>query len=213
MEATLMTTPTDIQTLGRELMRGARSSESVDRIFGFYPALLRLLLEGRPVTATQVAAAAGLPEDKVRDALSVEWLERDGEGRVVGAGLTLVQTPHCFRVDGRQLYAWCALDTLTFPSLLGVTAEVESPCHATGTPVRLTVTPDGVTSAEPTTAVVSVVPLDRAPNIRTAFCDHVHFFRSGEDAREWLATHAGGMVIPIEDASALGRGFAEDIAR
>ncbi|HKC84179.1 MAG TPA: organomercurial lyase, partial [bacterium] len=31
---------------------------------------------------------------------------------------------------------WCALDTLIYPSLLGVEAEVVSPCHASGTPVR-----------------------------------------------------------------------------
>jgi len=203
---------TDIQAFGRELAQGARASEGVDRIFAFYPTLLRLLLRGRPLTTAEVAAAAGLPEAEVATALSLEPIERDGEGRVVGAGLTIAPTPHRFHVDGRDLYTWCALDTLTFPPLLGVSAEIESPCQATGTPVRLTVTPDGVTSVEPSTAVVSIVPIDHAPNIRTAFCDHVHFFRAPTDASEWLAGHPGGVIVSVAEGFALGRGFAEDIA-
>lgn len=207
-----MTAPTDMEALGRELMQGARSSASIEQLFSFYPTLLRLLLEGRPLTVAQVATAAGIPEDEMRAALSGEPIEQDEEGRIVGAGLTLVPTPHRFRVEGRDLYAWCALDTLTFPTLLGVRAEVESPCQATRTPVHLTVTPEGVSSVEPATAVVSVVPIENAPNIRTAFCDHVHFFRSREDAREWLAAHPGGMIVSVEEGFSLGRGFARDLA-
>jgi len=61
----------------------------------------------------------------------------------------------------------------------------------------------------PPGAVVSVVPIEHAPNIRTAFCDHVHFFRSAGDADAWLREHPGGTVLPVADAFALGRGFAE----
>ncbi len=207
-----MATRMDTTRLGEELARGARSSGNVDRLFRFYPTLLKLLAQGRPLAAAEIAKAAGLSETEVRETLAVEPIERDDQGRIVGAGLTLVPTPHRFRVEGRDLYAWCALDTLTFPTLLGARAEVESPCQATGTPVRLTVTPEGVASVDPATAVVSVVPVENAPNIRTAFCDHVHFFRSREDASEWLATHPGGMIVSVEEGFALGRGFAQDIA-
>ncbi|WP_406011622.1 organomercurial lyase [Streptomyces sp. NBC_00637] len=46
-------------------------------------------------------------------------------------------------------YTWCALDTLIFPGVLGVTAHVESPCQTTGILVRLTVAPACATVARP----------------------------------------------------------------
>jgi alkylmercury lyase len=198
-----------IQQIGSDLARGARTSSDVDRVAPLFPIIARLLLRGRPLTIAEIAAAAGRPEAEVRDALdALEPVERDGEGRVLGLGLTHVPT---FRVDERDLYTWCALDTLIYPSLLGVEAEVVSPCHASGTPVRLTATATGVSGVEPPGAVVSVVPIEHAPNIRTAFCDHVHFFRSAADADAWLREHPGGTVLPVADAFALGRGFADQM--
>ncbi|MFC9644356.1 organomercurial lyase [Streptomyces mirabilis] len=42
-----------------------------------------------------------------------------------------------------------------FPAVLGHTAQVTSPCQATGDPVRLTATPDGPTNVEPSRLVRS----------------------------------------------------------
>ena len=83
--------------------------------------------------------------------------------------------PHRFEVDGKQLYAWCALDTLMFPALIGRTAHIASPCHGTGKSVRLTVEPDRVVSVEPSTAVVSIVTPHEMASVRSAFCNDVHF--------------------------------------
>ena len=71
--------------------------------------------------------------------------------------LTTTKTPHALSLEGRTLYAWCALDTLFIPGLLDQVAEVESTCPTSGTRVRLIVTPEGVTSVDPTHAVLSVV--------------------------------------------------------
>lgn len=202
------------QNVGSDLARSARTSEGVEGVGPFFPTILRLLARGEPVTITEIAASAGRDEAVVSAALDgLEPVERDTEGRVVGLGLTLNSTPHRFRVEGRELYTWCALDTLTFPHLLGVRAEVESPCRATGTPVRLVVSAEGVSGLEPASAVVSVLPIENAPNIRTAFCDHVHFFRSAADASGWLEQHPGGRIVSVAEGFAIGRGFAEGIAR
>ena len=37
--------------------------------------------------------------------------EFDTHGALIGNALTLKPTRHRFRVGGRQLYAWCSLDT------------------------------------------------------------------------------------------------------
>jgi alkylmercury lyase len=168
--------------------------------------LLRLLARGEPVTIAELAAATGRPGDEVAQAVGrLRDTEYDDAGRIVGYGITLRPTPHRFTVDGRPLYTWCALDTLLFPAILGRPAQVESPCHTTGHPIRLSVEPDRVTGVEPETAVVSIVTPDDLTSVRTSFCNHVHFFTDTDAAQPWLAEHPGGSVLPVADAYQLGR--------
>ncbi|NGW83277.1 organomercurial lyase MerB, partial [Staphylococcus aureus] len=134
--------------------------------------LLKMLAEGDPVPVEDIAAETGKPVEEVKQVLqTLPSVELDEQGRVVGYGLTLFPTPHRFEVDGKQLYAWCALDTLMFPALIGRTVHIASPCHGTGKSVRLTVEPDRVVSVEPSTAVVSIVTPDEMASVRSAFCN------------------------------------------
>lgn len=168
--------------------------------------LLRLLAKGEPVAIEDLAAAHGQPVADVRRALTTSPdIEYDDEGRIVGAGLTLRPTAHRFEIDGQQLYTWCAMDTLVYPRLLNRPAHVTSPCHVTGTPIHLTVDDTGVTSADPATAVVSLVACDDITSVRTAFCNHVHFFASEHAARPWLDDHPDASVLPVAEAYDLAR--------
>ncbi|WP_072689141.1 organomercurial lyase MerB [Rhodococcus marinonascens] len=168
--------------------------------------LLQVLAQGRPVTVEQIAQATGRTADKVREALTDSPdTEYDEHGSIVGSGLTQNPTPHRYETGGHTLYTWCAMDTLIFPTVLAATAHVNSPCHATGTPVRLTVEPDRVTSVEPATAVVSIVTPNTCASIRAAFCNQVHFFADPESATDWLDQHPGATVMPVADAYDLGR--------
>ena len=84
------------------------------------PPTVDLLATGKPASPEEIAAASGKSPEEVRAALerfpSAEW---DEQGRVVGLGLTLQLTPHRLEVEGRTLFAWCALDALLFSALLG----------------------------------------------------------------------------------------------
>ena len=171
--------------------------------------LLKLLTAGQPVTAEQLAVAAGRSAKQIHAALpSMPSIELDEQGRVIGMGITLNPTPHRFEVDGTSLYTWCALDTLIFPALIVRTAHVTSPCHSTGEPVRLTVSPDRVCDVTPSTAVVSIVTPDDMSSVRASFCNEVHFFASADAAEPWLTEHPGAAVLPVADAFALGQGMA-----
>jgi alkylmercury lyase len=196
-----MDTQNQVDTLAPALQHSLQ--EGISRSF---PQLIVLLSEGRPVSPGRIAAALGQPVGEIELLLrrlpSLEW---DGAGNVVGAGITLRPTQHQFAVNGHHLYTWCALDTLMFPVLLGKTAQVTSPCQATGTPIRLTVTPEGVEQLDPPEAVVSLVTPKANPDIRATFCNYVHFFRSSKDATEWIATHAGATIVPVAKAFQLGQ--------
>ncbi|XAS66727.1 organomercurial lyase MerB [Micrococcaceae bacterium Sec5.7] len=176
--------------------------------------LLRLLAGGQPVTVRQLADATGRTPDDVEDALDEHPdTEHDPEGRIVGQGLTLNPTPYRFRTRGRTLYTWCALDTLIFPAILDAPAVVESSCHATGAPIRLTVDPTGgVSGVEPSGTVVSLVTPDGKVPVRTGFCNQVRFFASAHTAGPWLDAHPGATAVPVDEAHALARRLARDLA-
>lgn len=174
--------------------------------------LMKLLALGDPVDITDLAAATGRPVEEIRAALeAMADTEYDGSGRIVGQGLTQRPTQHRFEVGGEQLYTWCALDTLIFPTLLAAPARIESAYKSTGTPVRVRVDSSGVTSVEPATAVVSLVNPEDMSSVRSSFCNQVHFFASPEEAGPWLENHPGGTAIPVDEAYRLASTMAEQM--
>src|SRR5215208_1925014 len=154
------------------------------------PPTLALLVRGKPAFPEEIAAASAKCPEEVRAALdrfpSTEW---DEQGRVVVLGLTLQLTPHRLELEGRTLFAWCALDALLFPILLERPASIESPCRGTGDPVHIEVTPAGIEAVEPPSAVVSIVAARDLINFRRVSCNNAHFFSSPEAASRWLEKH------------------------
>lgn len=174
-------------------------------------AAVTLLAEGEPVEVARLAAEAGWPVERMQAALGafpgVDW---DDRGRVAGLGLTLRPTQHRFEVGGHILFTWCAMDTLVFPLLLGRAAHVESACPATGQTISLTAAPEGISGLSPSAAVVSQTSLDGpVGEIRTAVCDHGHFFASAAAAGEWQARHPSGKVRPVAEAFEVARDWHE----
>lgn len=180
--------------------------------FNLFRRLIPLLAKGLPVNPKRISATLGRSLEKtmkvLRQTPSIEW---DKDGNIVGAGLTLRPTPHLFQLNGRTLYTWCVLDALMFPSLIGETVRIESPCVSTGIPVQVTVTPEGVGNVKPPSAVVSLVAPEASPDIRRAFCDYVNFFSSAQAASDWLNKHTGAITLPVAEAYQLGQRLAESI--
>ncbi len=180
-----------------------------------YKALLRFLSHGEPVTIAELAAAAGQAPDVVQRAVA-GWndTEYDLQGRIVGWGLTLRPTRHSFNVDGKQLYTWCALDTLFFPAVIGRPAHIESPCAATGIPIRLTVDPTaGVSALDPPTAVVSIVTPEQMSSSASPSATPIASLPrpmqrtpSNASIREWKCL---AWSMPTERAAPSARCFSE----
>jgi len=168
--------------------------------------LLRELAKGRPVSQTTLAKSLDWPAQQVNAVLErTTSTEYDSDGNIVGYVLTLRETSHIFEIDGRRLYAWCALDTLMFPALIGQTARVSSHCAATGAPVSLTVSPNEIRDIAPTDAAVSLVLPQETADIRQSFCCHVHFFASVVTAKDWASKHQGVEIVSVQDAFRLGQ--------
>ncbi len=101
------------------------------------------------------------------------------------------------------------------PEILDKTARVASKDPETGQEIRLIVTPHGVDSIEPATAVCSFPLLDEsqfntsATNVMGSFCHFVFFFASLESGERWATGHEGASLYSIEEAFELGRRFNE----
>ena len=195
------------EELGRSLCRcGSGQCDLLSNDIGLCRTVIRLLAQGQPVSADALAQAAGRAREDVLAVIQGNYnVELDARGHIIGAGLSLRPTPHRLAVEGRMLYAWCALDALMYPPLLDMVVQVESPCAATERLVRVQVSTHGVQDVAPADAVVSVVKPDAAPGVRQAFCSHVHFFRSAQAAAPWLQAHPHGYLLSVGEAFRLGQ--------
>jgi|SRR5579859_3199366 len=206
----MRTHPASANLSGR-LVASVAQAGSARTTPGLYRTLLQLLARGEPVSIAGLAAAAGHPPDQVHRAVA-GWTdtEYDAQGRIIGWGLTLRPTRHELKIDGKQLYTWCAVDTLFMPAVIGRAASVESPCAATGIPVRLTVDPtEGVSALEPSTAVVSLVTPEQMSSVRTAFCNPSRYFATSDAARDWQGKHPGMELLSVADAYHASRPLSE----
>lgn len=176
-------------------------------------AVYRALADGAPVGADAVARRARVAPEAVERALEA-WpgVYRDGEGRVIGFwGLSLVPMDHRILLAGeRELYGWCAWDTLFLPEILGRDARVESGCVATEVPISLEVRRDGPAEVTPPGAMVSLIDPERADvagdRVLSSFCHHIHFLASREVGERWVAERDdGAFLLTVREAWELGR--------
>lgn len=178
--------------------------------------LVRRLAEGLPIPPSEAAMLLGWRESDLDTRLALLPLraERDDNGCIVGAGLTLRPTRHQFVIDGKRLYVWCALDALIFPAVLGRTANVTSRCVSTGRTVSMTVSPKGILASDPVEAVVSVVPPGKnSMDVRQSFCVHVNFFVSAAAARTWSSERHDAVVLSLQEAFGLANKMAQSFGR
>ena len=136
------------------------SQDEIDLRVRGLTALVRAVLDEGAISPERFAKRVDLPVSAASElfsSLAAMGMQSDEGGNIVGAALTARETPHRVHLKERKLYAWCALDTLFIPGLVGETAYVRSTCPVSGSEVSLTVSPRGVDASEPAGAALSVV--------------------------------------------------------
>jgi len=197
----------NLEEIAKALADGLRGIVSAHKP-EFVSQLLWLLAEGRPVSTERIAETVGISREEASAILrESSGVELDDKDAVVGCfGLSLMPTPHHFRLGDHEFFTWCALDALFLPIVLNQSARVESSCPVTGATVQIAVSPDSIEGVEPAEAVMGIIVPESAEvccDLRRAFCDKVHFFSSSEAASQWVAEHAGGSILSVENAYAL----------
>ncbi len=192
-----------------ELLQHRRGRELPPESARFCLAYTRLLAEGKPVSAQQLAEAVGDPVELVTTAfnqMQQGGSEFNEKGELTGAALTFTPTRHQFEVDGKPLYAWCALDTMFLPAYIGKTAQVLSTCPVTNTPIDVTITPHGVKSYAPTETMLSIMTAKGcSAGVEGTFCSQVNFFASEEVARQWIGERPDFSILTVPEAFQLAQ--------
>jgi hypothetical protein len=181
---------------------------STNQMDEFLPLVQFLRLRGSgPVTPLRLATVLCLSPAEVEALLPSSGLVFGPDGSI-----HLPPGPHQISLDEETFtMAGCALDTLLFPLLMGQAVRVVSTCPATGRPIRLTVTEQGIEDLDPQAAVVSLLLPGEATNICNAqetICAYGHFFVDREHALSWPDLHPEAVLLSVADAAHLAREIA-----
>ena len=166
---------------------------------------LRLLAKGKPVSVEMVGNKLGIPKRIAQSVFEAsagkgEW---DNEGRLIGSALTLVPTPHRFRINDKDLYTWCAQDTILLPGILGMTAEIVSPDPLNGEMIKLVISPEGPREYIPESTVLTIFQAtEPATGPSSAVCTNSHYFTSQASAEEWSQGRPSVRILTVDEAFA-----------
>jgi alkylmercury lyase len=180
-------------------------------------AIYRLMSLGKPVELAAISEAAGTDVEYV-DARLAFWpgVYRDKAGRVAGFwghAIAKLDPEYRLSADGQTTYAWCALDTLFIPGIIGKTVRVEASDPLSGQPISMLVDSDGAHAISPPGAVVSMVVPDGpfGYDVIESFCHRVLFFASEETGASWIGEHPNTTLLSVADAFEVGRALTSRI--
>jgi len=175
-------------------------------------AAIHLLMSlGKPVEPAAIGEAVGIDVDYVEAKLA-SWpgVYRDKGGRVTGFwghAIARLDPEYRLSADGQTTYAWCALDTLFIPGIIGKTVRVEASDPISGQPISMLVDRDGAREVSPAGALMSIV-VPSGPfgyDVIESFCHRVLFFVSEETGAKWIAEHPNTTLLSVADAFEVGR--------
>lgn len=188
-------------------------------------ALVRLTTLGEhPVGIDQLAAYLGRSVADTTaqlDHLDGHWVRRDGDQLTLDLSQHVDLLRRRIRIKERDFpVSGCAPDVLAFAAVIDRPLQFEETCPATGTTIRVDLTPDEVVAVDPPEAVIAypVVATDfdtinAMPllQIDAEICSQGPMFASAAAARGWIANHPGGHVFSPREAYAHERVFARQL--
>ncbi|MDA8369955.1 MAG: organomercurial lyase [Nocardiopsaceae bacterium] len=159
------------------------------------------------VRPERLAALADLPLERTLAVAREAWEWAPSGERLVGAGLTSVETPYRVDIDEHTKWTYCAPDTLELPVILDRPVRTRSSCAATGEAIRVHATATGVQDLDPPGAVSLPDMSVRTglAEVGASVCNHSRFYRDAEAGSEWLAANPRGRLLTVSEAFAVMR--------
>lgn len=155
-------------------------------------------------TVKEAARSLGWSEERARGAIgalvsrSMITLAPDGATITGSLGLSRVPTQHKLRLDGRDLYVWCAVDAVGIPAALRSDATVRSQTDD-GQPVHIEFR-RGEIQGPGQALDISLTTVDADSCFADGACLDIRFYAKG-----LVPLHPHVAPIALEEAARLGR--------
>lgn len=136
-------------------------------------------------------------------------LDAKGEHLVGAYPLTSEVTPHRISLNGRSLYAMCALDAVAVAPLFDSEVKIASTCHVTKTPIQILMRASEVIDVRPTADVIVGIRWQMPTAVAAySMCLQMVFLKDSHVARDWQQNDADNIsLFALPDAVAFGKAF------
>ncbi len=209
-----------IDRLSSQLPLQGRQQALPTSLARLHRAMLHSLAErGRPLSRDEIASM--LEDDDVDGALA--RLGKDdlvvlgaSENQAVGAyPMTVEDTPHHLKVNGRSVHAMCALDALSVGPMFDAEVDIESRCHVTDEPIRIHQSGSRISSAEPSPEIrVGVRWQNPSACAAHSMCLEMVFLKDGATALAWQDGDTENVgIFTLPEAVEFGAGFFDPLVK
>lgn len=176
---------------------------------------------GRSPHLAEIGEATGVPTGQLR-AIIAELERRDLLGNDPSADrvryaypFTAEPTEHRVRLQGRELYALCAIDAFGIGGMFGTDVVITASCRACGDPIEIATANHGesLSSTRPADAVVWY-DLGYSGCAASSNCASIAFFCSDIHQHRWLEARnppAAGHRLTLGEALEVGRAIFEPV--
>ncbi len=205
-----MPLPDGIKTVADRLST-ARLTKQEDRV---RCEVLRRFALGETPRVSTLAGQCGIAPVRTREILlrltAMDLLLVDSTGETVLAAypFSATPTPHRVHLNGREVFALCAVDALGIPAMLQEVADIVSRCAHCGSQVEIRVSPDHVTRYLPGGALVWFpTSEDECCPVAQSRCPNISFFCTSDHLETWWKGNGQppGLVLSLLEAFEAGR--------
>jgi mercuric reductase len=168
--------------------------------------------QGRPLSREEMATLTGdIPLDTALERLAADdlvVLSADRTGVTGAYPFTVGERVHTVQVNGRRLYAMCALDALSVAPMFDIATTVNSRCHVTDTPIGIRMQGREIGSAEPAQPRVGIRWQSTSGCAAESLCLDMVFLRDRDTAEDWRAQDPDNItILDLPSAVAMGAAF------
>jgi len=174
--------------------------------------LLSLVNNGRPPTIDELEVFLG---DSYGDSLQTlapdDLVVLNGEGtQPVGAyPVTSEITPHKITVNGKVIYAMCALDAVSVGPMFDVSVTIESRCHVSQTPITICMQGSELLETQPASDIIIGVRWQMPSAVAAhSMCLEMVFFSDRQSSQSWKdADNNNISLFTLTEAVEFGKAF------
>jgi len=132
-------------------------------------------------------------------------LGKDGEIKAAYP-YSALQTTHRVEVEGKVLFANCAVDALSIPFMIRRNAVIRSQCGSCGAPIRIMFEDSKISFSDPSGVQVWYVPPQPRVVSVDSQCPAINFF-CRKHFEKWRSQHPGltGKLLTLKEAAEHGR--------